>query len=494
MVFYISLVFLVIFLLFGFMFPDSLLSLTNFLFGGITNNLGWLYLISVLGILIFCLYLAFSKYGNVRLGNDQDRPEYSNFSWFAMLFSAGMGIGLVFWGVAEPVFHYLQPPLGIEAETTESATMAFQYAFLHWGFHPWAIYAIVGLALAYVTFRKKQPCLISSTLQPLLGEKVKGPLGKLVDILALVLTVIGVSTSLGLGALQANAGLTTLFNIPNNINVQIMIIIIISILFLISSLSGLDRGIKILSNTNIVLAVGLMLFVLFTGPTVFIINTFFVSLSGYVQNILTMSLALTPFENDPWLGNWTIFYWAWWMSWGPFVGTFIARISKGRTVREFILGVIILPAIFCCIWFAVFGGTALHFEIFEDLHVADAITKDVAVGLFVTLSYLPFGKMISFMATVLIVTFFVTSADSANFVIAMFSRNGDLNPDKKIKVIWGVVLSSMAIVLLLSGGLVAIRNVAIIMALPFVLVIIMICVSIYKAFKNETITKNKGKK
>jgi len=491
MVFYISLVFLVIFLLFGFMFPDSLLTYTNLLFNGITNNLGWLYLISVLGILIFCLYLAFSKYGNLRLGNDQDRPEYSNFSWFAMLFSAGMGIGLVFWGVAEPVFHYLQPPMGIEAETTESATMAFQYAFLHWGFHPWAIYAIVGLALAYVTFRREQPCLISSTLQPLLGEKVKGPLGKLVDILALVLTVIGVSTSLGLGALQANAGLATLFNIPNNITVQIIIIIVISILFLISSLSGLDRGIKILSNTNIVLAVVLMLFVLFTGPTVFIINTFFVSLSGYVQNILTMSLALTPFENDPWLGNWTIFYWAWWMSWGPFVGTFIARISKGRTVREFILGVIILPAIFCCIWFTVFGGTALHFEIFEGLHVADAITKDVAVGLFVTLSYLPFGKVISFMATVLIVTFFVTSADSANFVIAMFSRNGDLNPDKKIKVIWGVVLSSMAIVLLLSGGLVAIRNVAIIMALPFVLVIIMICVSIYKAFKNDTINKNK---
>uniref|UniRef100_UPI0035945B77 BCCT family transporter n=1 Tax=Acetobacterium malicum TaxID=52692 RepID=UPI0035945B77 len=285
-------------------------------------------------------------------------------------------------------------------------------------------------------------------------------------------------------------GLATLFDIPNNINVQIIIIIVISILFLISSLSGLDRGIKILSNTNIVLAVVLMLFVLFTGPTVFIINTFFVSLSGYVQNILTMSLALTPFENDPWLGNWTIFYWAWWMSWGPFVGTFIARISKGRTVREFILGVIILPAIFCCIWFAVFGGTALHFEIFEGLHVADAITEDVAVGLFVTLSYLPFGKVISLMATVLIVTFFVTSADSANFVIAMFSRNGDLNPDKKIKVIWGVVLSSMAIVLLLSGGLVAIRNVAIIMALPFVLVIIMICVSIYKAFKNESINKN----
>ncbi|WP_243134701.1 glycine betaine uptake BCCT transporter [Acetobacterium wieringae] len=486
MVLYISLVLLVVFLFFGFVFTDELLNVTNVLFGVITHNLGWFYLVSVLGILIFCLGLAFSKYGKLRLGDEDDRPEYSNFSWFAMLFSAGMGIGLVFWGVAEPVYHYLQPPLGIEAASSESASKAFQYAFLHWGFHPWAIYAIVGLALAYVTFKKKKPCLISSTLEPLLGEKTKGIAGKLIDVLALVLTVIGVATSLGLGALQVNGGLKTLFGIPNTITVQIIIIVIITVLFLISSITGLDKGIKILSNTNIVIALLIMIFVLFTGPTVFIIDTFFVSLSAYLHNILPMSLALTPFSDDPWLGNWTIFYWAWWMSWGPFVGTFIARISKGRTVKEFIMGVIIIPALFCCLWFAVFGGTALHFEIIDKLSIAEAITGDVAVGLFVTLSHLPFGQAISFLATLLIVTFFVTSADSANFVVAMFSRNGDLNPDRKIKVVWGIVLSSMAIVLLLSGGLVAIRNVAIIMALPFVFILIMMCVSIFKAFKNET--------
>lgn len=485
MVLYISISLILLFLIFGFLFPEQLTGITTQMFGFITNDLGWFYLVTVLAVLIFSIYLAFGRFGQIRLGNDDDRPEYSNFSWFAMLFSAGMGIGLVFWGVAEPVFHYAQPPMGIEPLSTQSAMMSFRYAFLHWGFHPWAIYAIVGLALAYVTFRKKMPCLISSTLYPLLGEKARGPIGNVIDILALILTVIGVATSLGMGALQVNGGLNTLFNIPNNISTQVIIIVVITVLFLISATTGLDKGIKILSNTNIIIAVLLLLFVFLFGPTVFIIDTFFVSLSGYIQNLLPMSLALSPFEKDPWIGTWTIFYWAWWLSWGPFVGTFIARISKGRTVKEFILGVVILPALFCCIWFTVFGGTALYFEIFEGVDIVAQVTNDVTVGLFATLSYLPLGKIISFIATILIVTFFVTSADSATFVIGMFSRNGNLNPDNKIKVIWGVILSLMAIVLLFSGGLVAMRNTSIIMALPFLGIIILMCVAIYKAFVNE---------
>lgn len=485
MVFYISISLILLFLIFGFIFPEQLTGVTSQLFAFITNDLGWFYLVTVLGVLIFSLYLAFGRFGKIRLGNDDDRPEYSTFSWFAMLFSAGMGIGLVFWGVAEPVFHYAQPPMGIEPLSTQSAMMSFRYAFLHWGFHPWAIYAIVGLALAYVTFRKKMPCLISSTLYPLLGEKTRGPIGHVIDILALILTVIGVATSLGMGALQVNGGLNTLFNVPNNISTQVIIIIVITVLFLISATTGLDKGIKILSNTNIIIAVLLLLFVFLFGPTIFIIDTFFVSLSGYIQNLLPMSLSLSPFDKDPWIGTWTIFYWAWWLSWGPFVGTFIARISKGRTVKEFILGVVILPAIFCCIWFTIFGGTALYFEIFEGVDIVAQVTNDVTVGLFATLSYLPLGKIISFIATILIITFFVTSADSATFVIGMFSRNGDLNPDNKIKVIWGVILSLMAIVLLFSGGLVAMRNTSIIMALPFLFIIIMMCVAIFKAFRNE---------
>jgi glycine betaine transporter len=486
MVFYASLVFLLLFLGFGFLFPEALLAFTNGLFGLITNDLGWLYLATGLGILLFALFLAFGKYGKIRLGGDDDRPEYSNFSWFAMLFSAGMGIGLVFWGVAEPVFHYAQPPMGIEPSSTQSAMMAFRYTFLHWGFHPWAIYAIVGLALAYVTFRKKLPCLISSTLYPLLGEKIKGPIGYFIDTLALILTVIGVATSLGMGALQVNGGLNTLFNIPNTITTQVVIIVVITILFLTSAATGLNKGIKILSNTNIIIAVLLLLFVLIFGPTIFIIDTFFVSISGYIENILSMSLALSPLKKDPWIGTWTIFYWAWWLSWGPFVGTFIARISKGRTVREFVLGVVILPAVFCCFWFTVFGGTALYFEIFEGVDIVAQVTNDITVGLFATLAQLPLGNVISIIATLLIITFFVTSADSATFVIGMFARNGDLNPDTKIKMIWGILLSLIAIVLLFSGGLVAIRNTSIIMALPFLIIIILMCISLYQGLKKET--------
>ncbi|MBU4542037.1 MAG: BCCT family transporter [Firmicutes bacterium] len=485
MVFYISIGLILLFLIFGFLFPEQLLEITSQLFAFITNDLGWFYLATVLGILIFSLYLAFGRFGKIRLGSDDDRPEYSNFSWFAMLFSAGMGIGLVFWGVAEPVFHYAQPPMGIEPSSTQSALMAFRYTFLHWGLHPWAIYAIVGLALAYVTFRKKMPCLISSTLYPLLGEKSKGPIGQGIDILALILTVIGVATSLGMGALQINGGLNTLFNMPNTIGAQVIIIAVITVLFLISAATGIDKGIKILSNTNIIIAVLLLLFVFLIGPTVFILDTFFVSLSGYLQNILPMSLALSPFEKDPWVGAWTIFYWAWWLSWGPFVGTFIARISKGRTVKEFVLGVIILPAIFCCLWFTVFGGTALYFEIFEGVDIVAQVTNDMTVGLFATLSHLPLGNIVSFVATILIVTFFVTSADSATFVISMFSRNGDLNPDTKIKMIWGTLLSLMAIVLLFSGGLVAMRNTSIIMALPFLVIVIMMCMALYRGFRKE---------
>ncbi|AWW28303.1 MULTISPECIES: glycine betaine uptake BCCT transporter [unclassified Acetobacterium] len=486
MVFYASLVFLLLFLGFGFLFPEALLAFTNGLFGLITNDLGWLYLATGLGILLFALFLAFGKYGKIRLGGDDDRPEYSNFSWFAMLFSAGMGIGLVFWGVAEPVFHYAQPPMGIEPSSTQSAMMAFRYTFLHWGFHPWAIYAIVGLALAYVTFRKKLPCLISSTLYPLLGEKIKGPIGYFIDTLALILTVIGVATSLGMGALQVNGGLNTLFNIPNTITTQVVIIVVITILFLTSAATGLNKGIKILSNTNIIIAVLLLLFVLIFGPTIFIIDTFFVSISGYIENILSMSLALSPLKKDPWIGTWTIFYWAWWLSWGPFVGTFIARISKGRTVREFVLGVVILPAVFCCFWFTVFGGTALYFEIFEGVDIVAQVTNDITVGLFATLAQLPLGNVISIIATLLIITFFVTSADSATFVIGMFARNGDLNPDTKIKMIWGILLSLIAIVLLFSGGLVAIRNTSIIMALPFLIIIILMCISLYQGLQKET--------
>ncbi|MDI3536084.1 MAG: glycine betaine transporter [Eubacteriaceae bacterium] len=488
-VFYSSLLFIVLFLGIGFFSPEEFSAVTSQIFTLITNDWGWLYLVVVLGILIFVVYLAFSPFGKVRLGKDEDRPEYSNFSWFAMLFSAGMGIGLVFWGVAEPAFHFSSPPIGIEAYSLDAAAASFRYVFLHWGFHPWAVYAIVGLSLAYVTYRKDMPCLISSIVKPIMAEKPFKIAGGVIDTLALLITVFGVATSLGMGALQVAGGLSSLFNFSNTFLVQVVIILVITVMFLISATTGLNKGIRILSNSNIIIALSLLAFVFIFGPTAFIIKLFFNTLGGYLNSFLTLSLPLDPFVKDPWVGDWTIFYWAWWVSWGPFVGTFIARVSKGRTIKEFVLGVLIVPAGFCFIWFSVFGGTALYHEIFQNIDIVSAVSSDVAVGLFVTLANLPFGSLISLIAIVLITTFFVTSADSATFVLGMYSQNGKLNPDNWIKIVWGVTLSLMAILLLNSGGLEAMRNTSIMMALPFLLVLIVICVAIAKELNDEQ--KNK---
>ncbi|MBF7096380.1 glycine betaine uptake BCCT transporter [Alkalibacter mobilis] len=485
MVFYISMAIALGFVVWGFISPTTLGSTASLVLGGIVDQFGWVYLVTALGILLFSLFIAFSKFGKIRLGEDSEKPEYSNFAWFSMLFSAGMGIGLVFWGVAEPMYHYLQPPLGITPESAESAVMAMRFSFFHWGFHPWAMYAVVGLALAYVTFRKKKACLISSTLYPLLGEKSKGAFGSFVDIMAILVTIFGVATSLGLGALQVNGGLSYLFGVPVGYVTQIIIIVAITLLFVLSATSGIDKGIKTLSNANIALATAIMVLVLLLGPTSFIFEIFTQSLGGYVQNILEMSLRITPIQKDPWISAWTIFYWAWWISWSPFVGTFIARISRGRTIKEFVLGVLVLPAIFCFIWFSVLGGTALNFEIVEGLNISEAVLTDISTGLFATLSHIPFGSIISFAAIFLITTFFITSADSATFVLSMFSSKGDLNPKNSVKILWGVVQSMIAIVLLISGGLSAMQSISIIMALPFLLIVVLMCISIFKAVKEE---------
>jgi glycine betaine transporter len=450
-----------------------------------TEKFGWFYLATAFFILGFSIFLAFSKYGNIKFGKDDDQPQYTNISWFAMLFSAGMGIGLVFWGIAEPLQHYLNPPLGIEGGTTEAAHLAMRYSFFHWGFHAWAVYALIGLCLAYFKFRKGSRGLISSAFYPLLQEKVDGPLGKTIDVLAIIATAFGVATSLGFGALQVNGGLHKVFGISNELKIQIIIIAAVTVLYLISATTGLDKGIKILSNLNIIIAGGFMLFVLLLGPTSFIFDLFTVTLGEYLQNIIQMSFSLTPFTQGTWVADWTLFYWAWWISWAPFVGTFIARISKGRTIKEFILGVILVPSLVCFSWFAVFGGTALNFEIFNNAGLARAAELDVTTTLFLALNHLPLGTITSTVAIILIITFFITSADSATFVLGMFSTNGNLNPKVWVKIIWGILQSSIAIILLYSGGLDGLQTMAIVTALPFAVVLLFMCASIVKALKQE---------
>ncbi|MET3270493.1 UNVERIFIED_CONTAM: glycine betaine transporter [Paenibacillus phyllosphaerae] len=474
------------FVLWGAIAPDQLSAVADRTFAFSIGNFGWFYLLSTLMFLVFALYMAFSRFGKVKLGDDDDEPEYSNISWFAMLFSAGMGIGLVFWGVAEPLSHYMSPPEGATGGTVESARLAMRYAFFHWGLHPWAVYTVISLSLAYFQFRKGYKGLISPTFIPLLGSRlVEGGVGKAIDTLAVIATAFGVATSLGLGTLQINGGLNHLFGLPMSVTAQVGIIVIVTVLFLLSATTGLDKGIRMISNANLLIAVILLLFVLLMGPTSFIFDTFTLSLGGYLQNLIEMSLRLTPFTKGTWVGSWTLFYWAWWIAWAPFVGTFIARVSKGRTIKEFVLGVLLIPSAFGFVWFAVFGGTGLQLEMFDHVELAKAVQEDVTSALFLTLEELPLGTIIAGIATLLIITFFVTSADSATFVLGMLSSDGNLNPTNKVKITWGILQSSIALVLLISGGLNGLQTASIAAALPFAVILIGMCVSLHKALSEE---------
>lgn len=485
MVFYISIAIVLVFVLWGILSPEGLTQTANYLLGIMIEKFGWFYLLATFGFLIFSFYLAFGKYGKIRLGSDDDKPEYPNATWFSMLFSAGMGIGLVFWGVAEPIYHYLDPPMGLISESPEAALVAMRYVFFHWGLHPWAIYTVMGLSLAYFNFRKGYKGLISSTFYPLIGDRVDKPLGKAIDILAIIATVFGVATSLGLGTLQINGGLSYLFGIPNNNLIRLLIIAVATVLYMLSATTGLDKGIRILSNTNMTVATGLLLSVLFLGPTSFIFDTFTVTLGGYLQNLIQMSLRLTPFTGTTWIGRWTLFYWSWWIAWAPFVGSFIARVSKGRTIREFVLGVLLIPSLFSFVWFSVFGATALNFEIFRQLGIVQAVQQDITSALFITLGHLPLGIIFSLIATLLIITFFVTSADSATFVLGMLSSGGKINPSSRVKLTWGFLQSSIAAVLLISGGLEGLQTASIVAALPFAFIMVIMCFSILKALEEE---------
>lgn len=485
-VFYVSLILSIAIVLWGIVAQENFSSFANSLLNFLTNNFGWSYLVSMFIFVVFALILAFSKYGNIRLGSDDSRPEYSTTSWFGMLFGAGMGIGLVFWGVAEPISHFVSPAPGIEAGTIEAANFAMKSSFMHWGFHPWANYSIIGLALAYFQFRKNKPGLISSIFIPLLGEEgVRGPVGKIIDILAVFATVAGVATSLGLGTLQINSGLNYLFNIPETKMVQILIIVVITILYIWTAVSGIDKGIKLLGDINLILAFGLLILTIVLGPTLKFINSFTNGLGLYINEFVSSSLHIEAFGDNSWLNSWTIFYWAWWIAWAPFVGTFIARISKGRTIREFIAGVILAPAVVSIIWFAAFGTMGLN--LFDSIGL-EGLASAAAVpstALFQVFNYYSLSTVLSLITVVLLCTFFVTSANSATFVLGMLTSNGDLNPSNKKQFIWGIVQALLATSLLLAGGLEALQTASVAAAFPFIFVMLVSIVSLMKALKEE---------
>ena len=489
-VFYTSLALTLAIALWAIAFNESFTKISDGIYNFLTVNFGWLYLIAMFFFVIFVIAMAISKYGKIRLGDDDSRPEYKTVSWFAMLFGAGMGVGLVFWGISEPVSHFINPPGGIESASSGSADFAMNASFMHWGIHPWANYAIIGLALAYFQFRKKKPGLVSSIFEPLLGEKgVKGFWGKLIDILAVFATVAGVVTSLGLGVLQINSGLNYMFSIPTTLLIQIIIIAVISIIYIWSAVSGIEKGIKFISDANLYIALGLMLLVFLVGPKLEIINTFTNGLGQYLGNIIPESLGINSFGDNSWIQNWRVFYWAWWIAWAPFVGVFIARISKGRTIREFVAGVVIAPSLGSLVWFAIFGT----FGISKGMKGALSIKalKEVAAlpekGLFVVMNEYPIGTILSVIALILLCTFFITSANSGTFVLSMLSSNGDLNPPNSKKVIWGVMQSVLAVGLLIAGGLKPLQIISIAAAFPFIFIMIFASVALIKELKKEKI-------
>jgi glycine betaine transporter len=423
--------------LWGLLAPASLGAVFDSALALVTHNFGWLYLWVVLGLVVLAIVLAFSRYGDLKLGAPDEEPEFSTTAWFAMLFAAGMGIGLVYWGVAEPLTHYGAPPPGIAPHTPEAANAAMRYAFFHWGLHPWAIYGIVALAIAYFQFRRGSKALISSATETLPWAWARR-LSPLFNIMAVVATAFGVAASLGMGAAQINSGLHTVFGMPQGTAWQTGIIVVVTLLFIVSAVTGVERGVKWLSQANLLAAGALALAVFVFGPTVAILDTFSTTLGNYLTEFARMSLRLTPFRESGWVGGWTIFYWAWWIAWSPFVGLFIARVSRGRTIREFLLGVVIAPTLVGFVWFAVFGGAALHLEIFGQAHLAEVAAKDSSLALFALLQQLPLSVVTSALATLLVVVFFVTSGDSATLVLATMSHDGDPQPPNRSKIIWGV--------------------------------------------------------
>ncbi len=471
-------------------FPEGTGNVLSAIQTDIVGWFGWYYTLTVAGFVVFALWMGLSRFGDITLGADDEKPEFSLPAWFAMLFAAGMGIGLVFWGAAEPLTFFVNPKPGVDGTDTELAQSAMAQVFVHWGFHAWAIYVVLGLALAYSIHRKGRPVSIRWALEPLFGDRVRGRLGDFIDVVAIVGTVAGVATSLGLGVQQVSAGLVHLgvFDSAGN-GLMVGLIVLITAAATLSVVSGVGKGIKWLSNINLVLAGIFMAAVLVLGPTLFLLRDFVQNIGVYFRDVIPMTFNTSAFagaEGEAWQAAWTTFYWGWWISWAPFVGVFIARISRGRTIREFVAGVLLVPTLVTFLWFSVFGGSAIYREMFGN---GGLVGEDGSITsqnvLFDLLGDLPFGALFSVVAIVLVAIFFITSSDSGSLVVDMLASGGDPEPPTWSRVLWASLEGLVAIALLLAGGLAALQTGAIITALPLSLVMILVCVATYRAVKDE---------
>ncbi|MFC6906691.1 BCCT family transporter [Halalkalicoccus tibetensis] len=486
---------IVLFVAITLLFPDRAEQGFDWAFEGVNANFSWFYVLAMNVFMVSVLFFGASKYGRIRLGGVDADTEFSDLSWFAMLFSAGMGIGLMFWSVGEPLFHFADPLFGAEPETEAAAETAMAITYLHWGFHPWGVYALVGLGIGFFTFNRGLPMTFRSVFWPLLGERIHGWWGHLIDVLTVFATLFGIATSLGLGALQINAGISFIgpevfgVAVPNGTGTQVVIIAVITVIALVSVGLGMHEGIRRLSQFNVRLMVLLMVMVLLAGPTLFVLGTFPQALGNYLVNFPELALWTDSYGESPyagWQGEWTLFYWGWWIAWSPFVRMFIARISRGRTVREFVFAVLFLPPLFSFFWMAVFGGTALQFELFTEQTIMGTVFEaGEEVAMFELFTLLPLTAVLSVITVVLVMTFFVTSSDSGSLVLGHISSGGMHEAPKNQRVAWALAEGTVAAVLLIGGGLAALQTASITAGLPFAFVLLVLCYSLWKGLDGE---------
>ena len=470
----------------GLLAPESLGSVMSSTLGWVIRNFGWGFVLMAFGALALCIFLVIHPWGGIRLGPDDSRPEFGTFSWVSMMFAAGLGAGLLFYGIAEPVSHWTAPPHGLAEPRTEEATLvALRYTYFHWGFNGWAMYAVMGGAMAYFSFRKGLPTLVSATFSPVLGpDASQKPLGRVVDALAIVATLFGTATALGLNGLQLNSGLEYLLDVPKSNGVAVVIIVVVTTLFLVSATSGVEKGINFLANLGAFATIGLFLFFLAVGgATVLVISNGIESIGTYIIQVLPMSLQ-TGVGDEQWMAGWTIFYWAWWVSWAPFVGMFVARISRGRTIREFVLGVVAAPTGFGFLWFAVVGGTGIELQRSGEADIVGSLATP-ELSLFTALDALPFPLVSSALCVVLIALFFISGADAASVVMATMAARGSLRPPRLVVVVLGLLMGGIACAMLLVGGLVALQQAAVLGSVPFTVVLVGVAWCWIKALREE---------
>ncbi len=483
-VFFTSSIFIIISITLTLIFEEQAETYFDAIQNFVANNAGWFFVLCVNIFLLFVVYLAFSKYSHIRIGGKDAKPEFKTLSWFAMLFSAGMGIGLLFWSIAEPVTHFMTPPLG-EGGTPAAAQQAMDFTFLHWGLHAWGVYALVGLSLAYFTYSHGLPLTIRSVFYPILGDKIYGKRGDLIDIFAVLATLFGLATSLGLGVQQIAAGLHHVFGLDSGIVTQVILIAVITAIATTSVVLGVDKGVKFLSEWNMRIAVLLLVLIVILGPTIFIFQSFVQNTGSYLYSFLDISSWTESYTGRNWQNAWTVFYWGWWIAWSPFVGMFIARISKGRTIREFILGVLLVPSLITFFWISAFGSSSIQQALLGDQTIVNAVNDNVATALFVFMEDLPFSTVLNVIGVILIAGFFVTSSDSGSLVVDSLTSGGKIDAPVGQRIFWALAEGAVAAVLLIGGGLQALQTASIVTGLPFAFILLFMCYSLYNGLREE---------